>query len=162
MYWNSLSTLHSKPHSTHAHEPSCLSICSSVGVSASIHVLLTSCWLVVQGKHSISWSRPSPDPSTSTGAWNLGGEGREEDRERGEEGGGRKEEEKRRERGREEEGRQEEGREEEEGRRESRREEERGEGGSVRRGEGRRRECKRRRGEKDGTTGKFSLMQIFV
>ena len=45
---------------------------SSVGVSAFIHVLLTSCWLVVQGKHSISWSRPPPDPSTSTGAWNLG------------------------------------------------------------------------------------------
>ena len=50
-------------------------ICSSVGASASIHVLLTSCWLEVQGKHSISCDRPQPDP-TSTGAWNLGeGEG---------------------------------------------------------------------------------------
>ena len=28
----------------------------------------------MQGKHSISCSRPSPDPSTSTGAWNLGEE----------------------------------------------------------------------------------------
>ena len=90
MCWDSLSTLHSKPHATHAHELSCTSIRSSVGVSAFIHVLLTSCWLVVQGKHSISCSRPPPDPSTSTGAWNLGGEGREEGRERGEEGGKRR------------------------------------------------------------------------
>ena len=56
----------------------------------SMQVLLTSCWLEVQGKHSISCSRPPPDPSTSTGAWNLGeeeGGGRE-----GEEGkGGRRE-----------------------------------------------------------------------
>ena len=94
-------TLHSKPHSTHTHGLSCASIRSSVGASASIHVLLTSCWLEVQGKHSISCSRPPPDPSTSTGAWNLGGEGREERRGgekegEGKKGEGRKEEERRR------------------------------------------------------------------
>ena len=65
---------------------------SSVGASASIHVLLTSCWLVVQGKHSISWSRPPPDPYTSTGAWNLGEVEEAREREEGREGeDGRKE-----------------------------------------------------------------------
>ena len=52
-----------------------------------MQVLLTSCWFEVQGKHSISCSRPPPDASTSTGAWNLGEkwkrEGREEKKRRG-------------------------------------------------------------------------------
>ena len=63
-----------------------------VRASASVHVLLTSCWFEVQGKHSISCSRPSPDP-TSTGAWNLGEEEEARDLKRGGKGGedGRKE-----------------------------------------------------------------------
>ena len=42
----------------------------------------------MQGKHSISCSRPSPDPSTSTGAWNLGEEMGEGGRERKKKEGG--------------------------------------------------------------------------
>ena len=49
-----------------------VSILSLVGASVSIHILLTSCWFEVQGKHSSSCSRPPPEPSISTGAWNLG------------------------------------------------------------------------------------------
>ena len=63
------------------------SILSLVGASVSIHVLLTSCWFVVQGKHSSSCSRPPPELSVSTGAWNLGkkeGSGGTERREEGE------------------------------------------------------------------------------
>ena len=70
------------------------SILSSGGASASIHVLLTSCWFVVQGKHSNSCSRPPPEPSISTGAWNLGEREGRRGRERGEErreGGGERE-----------------------------------------------------------------------
>ena len=40
--------------------------------SMSVQVLLTSCWLVTQGKHSTSSVPTSlPDPYTSMGAWNL-------------------------------------------------------------------------------------------
>ena len=63
-----------------------VSILSLVGASVSIHILLTSCWFEVQGKHSSSCSRPPPEPSISTSAWNLGKkEGR------GGRGGGKKE-----------------------------------------------------------------------